>query len=243
MRQEFESVLLLDAGNSVFSGNRRDLNWASEGRLTIDAMNAMKYDAMVIGAKELEAGVDVLRARMAEANFAFVSANVLMGGQLLAKPYAVIERAGTRIGILGLTSASADGQGGVRVVDPVAAARKYMPELRGQADVVIFLSSLEPREEQALLAAVSGADLVVGGGSMVPTREVVTIEGVPVVRAGGLGEYVGVTVVVLDKDHRVVECKHESRVLDASVPDDPEMAALKARYQTEYGERLTLQAD
>lgn len=115
------AVLLLDGGD-MFQGTLES-NLA-EGAPVVAAYEAMGYDAVTIGNHEFDYGPvgeratprdpgddprGALRARIAEADFAVLSANIhvresgapLNIGEL---PSVVVERAGVRIGILGVTT-------------------------------------------------------------------------------------------------------------------------------------------
>ena len=238
-----QPVLLLDAGNSLFSGTRQDLNASSEGRITVEAMNLMAYDAMAIGPNEVEAGLDLLRARLAEAQFAVVSANLMVGGKLLVEPYVLLERDGIKIAIIGLTSPDMQAVESLQVLDPLEVARQYVEQLRSQADVVVVLSNLGPDAEQTLADSVPGIDVVVGGGSGSPSRMVSSAVGVALVRAGGLGEYLGVTEIGLDSGNKPLAYSHVSLLLGPSYPDDQEMVQLKRRYQEQYGTQSSTQPE
>lgn len=226
--------MLVDAGNTVFSGTRDDVNRRSEGRLLVAAMNLMGYDALAIGPNELNAGPDVLQARMAEAEFAVLSANVELGGRLLAEPYVILDRDGLKVAILGLTSDKNVTAEGYTITDPMAAARKYVPQLRQEADVVIVLSNLGTDDEAALMEAAKGADLFVNGGYAGPSAKTGGALTPAVVRAGGLGEYLGITQVRLGDDNRAVAYGHQSLLLTSVYPDDPDTMALKMQYARDY---------
>ena len=234
-RDSGKPVIVLDAGNTFFSGTRDDINKASEGRLTVEAMNLMAYDAMALGPKDLAEGPEMLKARMDEATFAVVSANLTLNGEPFAEPFALIERDGLKIAVLGLTAAP-DDPGAFTVSDPLEAARRYIPELRSQADVLVVLSNLGQKAEADLLVAATGADVIVNGGSGSPTRQVVSTSLPALVRAGGLGEYLGATQVRLDDEDRVVGYGHASLLLSQQYLDDPEMARLKLKYAEQYGQ-------
>ncbi|MGQ9554550.1 MAG: hypothetical protein ACUVWR_10590 [Anaerolineae bacterium] len=236
-------VLLLDAGNSLFSGTRKDLNAASEGRITVEAMNLMGYDAMAIGPRDVAAGLELLQARLSEAEFAVVSANLMVGGKLLAQPYVLLEKDGIKIAIIGLTSPDVQASKSVQVLDPLETARQYVGQLRSQVDVVVVLSNLGPSAEQALADSVPGIDVVVGGGSGSPSRAVSAAEGVALVRAGGLGEYLGVTEIGLDSENKPFAYSHQSLLLAPNYPDDQEMVQLKQRYQEQYGSQTSTQPE
>jgi 2',3'-cyclic-nucleotide 2'-phosphodiesterase (5'-nucleotidase family) len=113
------AVVLLDGGD-VFQGTLES-NLA-EGAPIVRAYDALGYDAATIGNHEFDYGpvgehatpvspdedpLGALRARIAESHFAWLSANLMArsGGRAdLAPPSAVIERAGVRVGVIGVTT-------------------------------------------------------------------------------------------------------------------------------------------
>ncbi len=52
---------------------------------------------------------------------------------------------------------------GVSVEEPVSVARRLVPTLREQAELVVVLSHLGLADDRRLAAAVPGIDLIVGG--------------------------------------------------------------------------------
>ena len=113
------AVLLLDAGDTFEGGIDSNL---SEGALVVDAYNAMGYDALAVGNHEFDYGaldtvsrVDAptdirgaLKAAAARARFPFLAANLIdeTTGQVVAwpnvRPSTLIERAGLRVGVVGV---------------------------------------------------------------------------------------------------------------------------------------------
>ncbi len=102
-RAEHPSLLVLDAGNTFWG------SWGpavdSEGKVMAEAMNLMHYDAMALGETDLQLGEEALRQRIADSQFPVISANVVVAssGELLCKPYVVLEVGGRKVGLLGLT--------------------------------------------------------------------------------------------------------------------------------------------
>jgi 2',3'-cyclic-nucleotide 2'-phosphodiesterase (5'-nucleotidase family) len=102
-RSNNPNTLVLDGGNT-FWGNS-GLGMQSQGKVIVDAMNLMGYNAMALGETDLQLGESVLRQRMAEARFPVLSANVIIEatGKLFTRPYVLLELAGRKVGIIGLT--------------------------------------------------------------------------------------------------------------------------------------------
>jgi 2',3'-cyclic-nucleotide 2'-phosphodiesterase/3'-nucleotidase len=153
--------LALDTGDALIGGG-----WLGEqtrGAVIVDGMNLMGYDAMALGPYELTLGLELLQRRMEEAQFPMLSANVVLSdtGELMAEPYAVLEVADRRLGVIGLTRVPAEPVPGFRVLDPQQAAVQYVPEVAQQADMVVILSNVRYRPARALAEAVPGIDLLV----------------------------------------------------------------------------------
>ena len=99
-----DKVLLLDAGD--FS---QGSSYFSEvgGELEIAILNDMKYDCVTLGNHEFDNNIEALEQRLAKLEGTkVVSANIDLSQFPISKyvsPYTVIERAGMKIGIIGLS--------------------------------------------------------------------------------------------------------------------------------------------
>ena len=158
--------LLLAAGDMI-QGNP----WANlfRGKSTIDVMNAMKFDAMVVGNHEFDFGPKVLKERMAQARFPLLGANVK--GFPALKPYVIKNLQGVRIAIIGVVTPETPvathprNVAGLTFSTPESAVKKYLPELKGRADIIIVLSHCGFQADKELAARVPGIDVIVGGHS------------------------------------------------------------------------------
>jgi 5'-nucleotidase / UDP-sugar diphosphatase len=161
-----QTSLLLAAGDMI-QGNA----WANlfQGKSSIDVMNAMKFDAMVVGNHEFDFGPKVLRERMAQARFPLLGANVK--GLPGLKPYIVKNLRGVKIAIIGVVTpetAVATHPRNVRGLTfstPESAVSKYIQDLTGRADIIIVLSHCGFQADKELAARVPGINVIVGGHS------------------------------------------------------------------------------
>ena len=143
-------VLLFDAGD-LLQGT--PLTYAA-AKVTIQkphpvvaAMNTMAYDASAIGNHEFNYGIEFLDSTIACARFPFLSANTRrLDGGMQYKAWTMIERAGIKVGVIGLTTPGVvvwDGdkvKGRLTLDDIVTTAKRVVPEVRAAgADVVIAL--------------------------------------------------------------------------------------------------------
>ena len=192
-----EKALLLDAGDTI---GDTQVAAETEGRAVIETMNVIGYDAMVVGNHEPDFTAVKLRARIAEARFPVLAANIInrSNGELFTKPYIIREVNGVRVGILGiaypntpLTSARKNVEN-LRFRAAVETAREYAPRLRSEgAEIVIALTHLGLGADKQLAEKVDGIDVIVGGHSHNRMKETLQVRQTLIVQAGAHGSDLG----------------------------------------------------
>lgn len=205
-------TLLLAAGDMI-QGN----NWANlfQGESVIEMMNAMKFDAMVVGNHEFDFGQDVLKRRSGEATFPILAANV--EGMEGLKPYMLKEVNDIKIAVIGVVTEETPltthprNVTGLKFISPEEALDKYVKELRPKADVIIVLSHLGHNVDRLLAEKVSGIDVIVGGHSHTKVEKPVVIGKTVVLQAWEHGKALGVLGLTLD-DRKIV--KTEGRLVE-----------------------------
>ena len=238
-RQASSHFLLLDAGDSLFGD--RFLGQQTQGKGVVEAMNLMGYDAMALGGGDMRLGLDTLRQRMAEAEFPFLSANVLLSGTetLFTEPYIIKEMGDHRVAIIGLTEpGAADAvQGAVTVLNPIETAHRYVAEVSAKASTIIVLSHLGVEADMKLAKEVEGIDLIVSGTGQVRLDQAVQSEttGTLIVQAevpspGHAGRRIGVARLQMDSQGEVTSHQWTVVSLTPDFADDPEMRDLLSTY-------------
>lgn len=176
LRRESPDLLLLDCGD--FSQGSAYYN-LFKGEVEVKLMNQMQYDACTIGNHEFDFGLQNMARLFRMAEFPIVCCNYDFTGtpvEGLVRPYIIKERAGVRVGILGVAPqleglVSKQSYGQTRYVPPIQAAQPIVDLLRGQehCDVVICLSHLgwgdAPDQDRGFIAGTTGIDVVLGGHS------------------------------------------------------------------------------
>ncbi|MGI6368629.1 MAG: hypothetical protein ACOX2L_09805 [Anaerolineae bacterium] len=229
-------VLVVDAGNTLMG---KSLSLASEGRVLVDAMNLMGYDALGIGVGELIQGPEILEARAQEASFPLVSANLVDAatGEPLFEPWVLIERKGTRFGVLGLSNPGAllgieSLWPGAEILPAQQALTRYLDEVRSQSDVVVVLSLLGLDSDQVLAQNVAGIDVIVGGNERYLLTEASSVNNTTIVQVGYDGEWLGqLDLTPADQGFAGV---YTVLYMRPEVADDADMRALVTRYYEEY---------
>ena len=207
-RQQDRNLLLLDAGD--FCQGTPYFNFY-HGRVEIDAMNRMRYDAATLGNHEFDNGLDTLATVLKTARFPIVCANYDFTGTAMegvVQAYAIIRKAGLKIGVFGL---GCDPKGIIsdknflpaQYLDPLPVAQRMADTLRAQhCDVVVCLSHLGTygkAEEDICDATIArhtrGIDVFVGGHThqLYDHLRVANLDGdsIPLCQMGKSGVYLG----------------------------------------------------
>ena len=177
----------------------------------VEILNELKYDAITLGNHEFDNGIEALGERLSSLEVPVVVCNYdfspfEMGKYV--KPCVVIEKAGRRIGIIGVLCSLKDMLAGdianrIPEFDMIPTVQKYADELRAHCDLVIALTHIGFTEhnpgditDPQLVAATRGIDLVVGGHShtfLDKPEYVKNLDGkkVPIVQTGWMGVNMG----------------------------------------------------
>jgi len=175
-RNEERNVLLLDAGDTVQGTPYFNL---FGGKIEMELMSKMGYDASTFGNHEFDNGIEALAAMITHANFPFLTANydfIDTELQGKTKPYVVLKKQGIRIGVFGLGielegMVDPNNFRGVRYLDPIKTANDLSTQLKHdhKCSLVICLSHLGYRypgtqvSDLVLAANTHHVDLIIGG--------------------------------------------------------------------------------
>ncbi len=152
VRRETPNVLLVDCGDTIQGSPLESVHQAAvrDGRTSAPdpmmlAMNAMGYDAMVVGNHEFNFGLENLGAARKVARFPWLSANTRTDGKVQPfAPYVVKAVGGVRVAIVGVTTAAIpqwekpEQIAGLTWLDPVEGVRGALAALEAvKPDVVL----------------------------------------------------------------------------------------------------------
>lgn len=142
-----------------------------KGAQMIDLFNRMGVDYVTFGNHEFDFGADVLKQRMSEAKFVWVSSNVFgkdgrpFGGAVTT---ATRDVGGVKLGFLGLLTretAAVSNPGENVVIRPeIEAAKQAVDSLKAEgAQVIVALTHMDVAQDRELARAVTGIDVILGG--------------------------------------------------------------------------------
>ena len=219
-RKKDKNLLLVDAGD--FCQGTPYFNFY-KGRIEIDAMNRMGYEAATLGNHEFDNGLDTLAAVLQTAHFPIVCANYDFTGtplEAIIQPYTIVRKGQLKVGIFGL---GCDPKGlisdknflPVQFMDPYPIAQAMTDTLRAQGcDIVVCLSHMgtygkAPEDvcDTALVHRTRGIDAVIGGHThqLYDHLRIANLDGdsIPVCQMAKSGVYLGKIMLYLsDKNEK-----------------------------------------
>lgn len=204
----------------------------------LDALNAMEFDAFVIGNHEFDWGLDEMEKYKdgdisnGEADFPFLGANIYekSTGEMVdwLDPYTVVELDKIKIGIIGIigdveSSILSSHVKDYEFVDPREIVKDYAIELRADkgCDVVIVAIHGDDDGLNAALATYvdnSRIDAIFTGHSHIPTNEEITrADGsrICVLQNGGYGESFASLTLEFDENKKIINSDGKLNSTDA----------------------------
>ena len=264
LREREANTFLFDSGD-IFTGSLAKL---TDGALAFELMISMGYDAMAIGNHEFEYGTEILAWQKNRAPFPVLGANLFYKGtdHPFAKPHAIIERGGIRIGVIGIMGQDAATAiipsfiAPLDVTVPADAVRRSVAEIGDDVDLVVLLThqgktapmqtdaESDPRLQRdidadiALAGAVEGIDVLLAGHADAGTPEPVVHPqtGTLIMQTYGQATHLGFLQLVLDGTTGEIK-SYDGKLIpvDASwLTPDPLIAAKLEKYRAAHSEIL-----
>ncbi|MCZ6690049.1 MAG: 5'-nucleotidase C-terminal domain-containing protein [Planctomycetota bacterium] len=242
-RKLSDAVLLVDTGNHMDPAILETT--LSEGKINIDIMNWLGYDAMAIGMGELQYGRDMegresITKRTEEAEFPLLSSNLFSiapDGEKRRVAFSTWAQSrdcgGLRVGFIGVTGLGSGGSEAQRRVrerfsagPELAAVERQYRMLRNKVDLIIVLSNCGNQVDFALATSIE-IDLLIGVSDVDLTEPVVSLRSYTL-RSREDSKSVGkIRLQVRLDTHSVVDLKYEKVPLEGE--GDAELAGQIAK--------------
>ena len=234
-RARADNTLLLDGGDQ-FQGTLFYTYY--KGSVAAEMMNKLGYDGMTVGNHEFDDGPTVLRDFVNTVDFPILMSNadITMEPALagLIEKSVIIEKAGQRIGMIGLTPIDTDELASpgknITFSDPVAAVQGEVDKMTAQGvNKIIVLSHSGYSVDLRVAEETTGVDVIVGGHSNTllsntndravgpyPTM----VGDTAIVQAYAYGKFLGELNLRFDDAGRIISAVGEPLVMDAAVAED-----------------------
>jgi 2',3'-cyclic-nucleotide 2'-phosphodiesterase (5'-nucleotidase family) len=234
------TALFLDGGDE-FQGTPAS-NFAF-GRPVVEVFNRLGLAAAALGNHEFDWGQDTLRARMRQARYAILGANVR---DTLGRPVpwirsdTIIARGGVRVGVIGLstrgtaTSTRASNVAGLRFDEPAPIVDSLARQLRADgANVVVVIAHAGAFCDRTGQTSCAGeivdlaqhltqrVDAIISGHTHSLINSVVN--GIPIVQGRSSGQAIDVVDLPLAADGASMPAHEVRDVLPDSIAPDPDI--------------------
>jgi len=241
LRAAHPNIVFAHAGDML---SPSPMSTVLRGAQMVSVLNALGLDVATFGNHEFDFGPGVLRERMAESRFAWLSANVLErgGGQPFggAARDRLIERGSLSVGLFGLTTpetaTTSAGGGDVDFRDPRAAGKAVAADLRRRgARIVVAVTHQHMRADRELARA-ADVDVILGGHEHEP---LVAEEGKALItKAGSDARYLVEVSIWLRPDGALVERSWTFHEVSARLPEDPDVGAVVRTFEARLNREL-----
>ena len=228
---------MLDGGDLFGSRNQNEKHKTS---FLCEVTADFGTDAIGLGERDLNYGLEYLQTAMRETGLPFTNANVRLKstGELICPEYLVIERGGIRFGIISvldtgyriISMTPKDDE--FEVADPVATLRELLPRVREEADTIILLGHLGDKRTEQVLSEVNGVDVALVGHSRRNIDTERLVGDTMLLCSTYDSYYVGrANMFFRETDGRVMAVDVTTTAMNDKVEDDPEMATRVEEYK------------
>ncbi len=221
IKEEHPNVILVDAGDR-FTGNPYVDHAKEKGLPIISLMNDLGYEVGTLGNHEFDFGQKILRARINDATFPIICANINSSrGELDSiPPYHIIEKDGIKLGFISFVQTETDqipSTNPERLKDItfdhyLDKVEDYKP-LKRQCDVLIGLTHLGVDKDSILATQMPELDIIIGGHTHTLLETSKEINNVIIGQTGLKLQYAGLTILKFTKG-KLTERSYQSCLID-----------------------------
>ncbi len=221
-----------------------------DGESMADVMNAMGYDAAVIGNHEFDFGLNGLAERAAQSEFPFLSANIRNKGTDevadIAVPYVVEEVDGVNVGLIGLTTVRTpqttmpDNVAGFDFIPYRDALEEVVPQAKADgAELLVVVGHMCADEMRALAPTAAELGIALISGGHCNERVNTVVDGVALIEAGGHMEAYAKADILFDTATDTVLSIEPSTHKNRGGTPDPDVEAIVDHWRAQADEALS----
>jgi 2',3'-cyclic-nucleotide 2'-phosphodiesterase (5'-nucleotidase family) len=231
-RAKNPNVILIDNGDTLQDNMVEMFNNNPVHPMT-EALNYMGYDTWNLGNHEYNFGLDFLNKNAEAFKGKIIAANIYKeDGTRMYQPYAIIEKGGVRVAIVGLIpphvptweASTPDHFKGLKFTDPVEEAKKVVKELEGKYDVLIGSFHLGDTAEHGttdgalvVAEAVPQFNAILCGHKHAKFDNIVSSKGTKLIEPGKYGEALAkIDVTVAKENGKFVVKTVETKNIDTT---------------------------
>ena len=172
MRKAGEDPLIFDAGDMFFSKTSINSNNIDSEKFRCETMltgyEKIGCNALNIGKYEVLAGLSFLKKMENKySSLPFISGNIKdsESGELVFKPYVILNKDGLNLGVIGLSNMIPDTMSAVSIEDYISSGNNLIKEIKDKVDLIILLVNTDRNSQSSLAKNFPEADFIFTSGS------------------------------------------------------------------------------
>jgi hypothetical protein len=202
----------------------------------LEAMNLMQYDAITLGYRELSLDPKILDDYITINHTPVVCSNVFRNGDYYGERFLIVQVGDMSVGFLATVQPVKEvNESAINfpwtIAEVKQSLQQLIDEIDSRADVVIMLSQLGLWNTLDILDEFPQIDVTIVGNEGRTVQNPIQYGNSLVVMSGNRGQYLGRLDLTFDGEHRILSYQGSLIPLDATIPDDPEIAALVAEFK------------
>ncbi len=238
-RKASQPCLILNAGDLVQGS---PVSTVFRGLPVYEIANLFGFDAATLGNHEFDYGWQTIPKYLKTARYPVVVSNLVdaQGQRMTDKPYVILKAGTLRVAVIGALTGdlpvltTPKTRGDWRILPVAETVRRYVAEVRPQADLIVLLSHLSPGEETEALHQLDNVSVIVSGhahnglDAPIPYQDRVLVR----VKAYG-GEFGRLDLKVDTATKKMVSYTHKRIPVDASIAPNEAVSGLIAKWEAE----------
>ncbi len=238
-RRASEACLILNAGDLVQGS---PVSTIFHGVPVYEIANLFGFDAATLGNHEFDYGWQTIPKFLTTARYPVVVSNLVDGAgkRMTDKPYVILKARGLRVGVIGALTGDLPSlttpktRGDWRILPVVETVRRYVAEVRPQADLIVLLSHLSPAEETQALEQLDQVSVIVSGHAHKGLDAPIPFQDRVLVRVNAYGgEFGRLDLKVDTATKKMVSYTHKRIPVDASIAPNEAVSGLIAKWEAE----------
>lgn len=238
LKKKYTNSIIIDTGDYLYKGNKEDWFAQIEGAHIAKAFRAIQYDAVNIADGEIMAGDTFFDSFLSDPVFPLISTNMHLteNNNESVKPYIIKKIGKFRFGIIGILSdhffkeSSPDS---ITIKDPVAAIKKYLPEIQKKSDFIILMSHCGMIKTRELLKELPDIDIAILGHDLYPDFEPELFQNTWILKNSYNGGTVGIVRLWIDQSGRINNIETNLELIDMKVKIMPEYSMIETDFISE----------
>jgi hypothetical protein len=210
----------------------------------MDALKMLGADAVGLADRDLTFGYAYYKKRADFDKLPVVCANLYDKAtkKPAFHPYVIKQVGSTKVGIFGLMTDKADlgpARDSLYVVEPSNTSQMVISEMKKKgATVIVLLSQLGKVEAEDLVSSVDGIDAVIVGRNIPLIQVGRVIKNTVAVYGGEQGQYVGRTILTLDRRGYATDRQNEMFILGPEIPEKKPVLDVVKQFEDQFNADL-----